>query len=134
MDTSPAAVIARLDAALARRGEDIVLQRLTLGPGNSQIPFAVTVRALVRGLDPVDLVEGEAQQRSRVVLSPSEIDRAGWPGPAAVAAGQAPAAADRRVPVDGDRAVIAGVARRIEAAVGIRMAGVLVRIELQVLG
>lgn len=127
---TPAEAIADLDRSLAADGEDIRLQRLTLAAGGVQIPFEVTCRACVRGYQPKDLVGGITQQDSKVILSPTEIVRAGWPG-AASAAGTDQ---DRRVPRKGDRAIIAGRPRNIEAAVGIYVGSELVRIEMRVLG
>lgn len=120
--------IAALDAALAANGQDIRLVRLT---GTQQIPYEVTCRAVVRGYQPSELVGGISQQDSMVILSPTEIDRYGWPGPA-----PSPAAvgADRRVPRKGDRAVINGVPRAVEAGAGIYVGDELVRIELHVKG
>jgi hypothetical protein len=129
MDTSPAGMIARLDASLARVGEDVVLRRYTQGPNSTRIPFAVTVRAQVRGYSPEELVGGITQQDSRVILSPTQIEAAQWPGPTT-----SPVAGDRRVPRKGDQMVIAGIARTVEAAAGIYVAGTLVRIECRVLG
>ena len=129
MDTSPAGMIARLDASLARVGEDVVLRRYTQGPNGARIPFAVTVRAQVRGYSPDELIGGITQQDSRVILSPTQIEAAQWPGPAT-----GPEAGDRRVPRKGDQMVIAGIPRTVEAATGIYVAGRLVRIEARVLG
>lgn len=120
--------IAALDAALATAGQDIRLQRLS---GTQQIPFEVTCRAMVRGYQPSELVGAIGQQDSFVILSASEIGRKGWPGPASSASSDA---SDRRVPRKGDRAVINGKARTIEAAAGIYVDDELVRIEMQVKG
>src|SRR5215211_493115 len=117
-----------LERQLAQHGEDIRLQRLTLGPGGTQIPFEVECRALVRGYAPDELVGGISQQDSRVILGPSEIIANDWPGATITPAPNT----DRRVPVRGDRAFIAGKARTVEAAAGIYLAGELVRIELRV--
>lgn len=123
-----ARAISALDSALARVGQDIRLQRLT---GTQQIPFEVECRAVVRGYAPEELVGDITQQDSMVVLSPSEIERKGWPGPQS---SSDPSTIDRRVPRKGDRAFINGKARNVEAAVGIYVADVLVRIEMRVLG
>lgn len=120
--------VAALDDALAAAGQDIRLIRLT---GTQMIPYEVTCRAMVRGYQPSELVGSISQQDSMVILSPTEIDRKGWPGPASSAATDT---SDRRVPRKGDRVVISGKARTVEAAVGITMADELVRIELQVKG
>lgn len=121
--------IADLDADLAENGEDIVLRRNTLGPAGVQIPFDVTCRAMVRGYAPQELVAGISQQDSLVILSPTEATLAGWPGAATRSTN-----IDRRVPVKGDVAIIAGKSRAIEAAVGIYVTNVLVRMEMQVKG
>ena len=120
--------IADLDAALASDGEWVELQRQT---GTPQIPFKVTCRAFVRGYTAQELVGGISQTDSKLILSPTEITRAGWPGPnsSATSTNQ-----DRRVPRKGDAVVIAGRKRAVEAAGGIYLGGELVRIEMRVLG
>lgn len=119
--------IADLDAALAADGETIELQRLL---GTQLIPVKVTCRAFVRGYAPNELIGGITQQDSKVIISPTEITRAGWPGP------QTPPFTnqDRRVPKKNDRAIIAGKPRSVEASVGFYVGGILVRIEMRVLG
>lgn len=118
-----------LDAALAEAGEDIVLRRI-VGTGN-QAPIDVRVRARVDDVDPEELVagSGSAQQRAKVIISPTQIIAAQWPG------GVVPGyVGDPRVPVRGDKAVIRGKARNIEFAKPFVIGGELVRIELTVLG
>lgn len=122
---TPADCIADLDSQLAAYGETVELRRLTAGPNGVQIPFSVSCRAFVRGYKPAELVGGITQQDSKVILSPSEIIAAGW------TSGRA-ANEDGRLPQKGNRAMIAGKARNVEAAVGIYVAGELVRIEMQV--
>lgn len=121
-------LIAALDGGLASVGQEITLQRLT---GTQLIPFSVKLQAIVRGYTPEELVGGITQQDSMVILSPTEIDRKGWPGPNGSAT---PTNQDRRVPRKGDKAIINGKTRNVEAAVGIYVADVLVRIEMRVLG
>lgn len=118
--------IADLDAALAQHGERIEVWRLG---GRQQVPVKVSARAFVRGYSPTELVGGITQQDARVIMSPTEITRTGWPGPATM-----PEPGDRRVPRKGDKAVIVGRLRNIEAATGIYMDDKLVRIEMRVLG
>lgn len=129
MDTSPAAVIARLDAALARRGEDVVLRRNTLGPGNVAVPFLATVRGHVRGYKPAELTGTIIQGDSHVILSPTDIETAGWPGPTT-----GTVTGDPRVPRKADAVIIQGTPRQVMAAEPIYLAGTLVRINLQVRG
>ena len=120
--------IADLDAALASDGEWIELWRET---GPQRFPFKVKCRAFVRGYAAQELVGGIAQTDSKIVMSPTEIVRAGWPGPNSSAT---PTNQDRRVPRKGDAVVIGGRKRAVEAAGGIYLGGELVRIELRVLG
>jgi hypothetical protein len=120
--------IADLDAALAADGEWIELWRET---GTQRIPFKVRCRAFVRGYAAQELVGGIAQTDSKIVMSPTEITRSGWPGPnsSATSSNQ-----DRRVPRKGDAVIISGRKRAVETAGGIYLAGELVRIEMRVLG
>lgn len=124
---TPAQAIAHLDAALARRGEDVELRRMT---GTSQqVAFSATCRAHVRGYKPEELVGAITQGDSMVILSPTDIERAQWPG------GQEPdGPGDRRVPRKGDKVMVQGRLRNVEAAAPKYMAGTLVRIEMQVRG
>lgn len=119
---SPDDAISMLDRQLATDGHDIVLQRVT---GGTTIAQAVTVRAFVRGYQPQELVNGITQQDAKVILSPTSV--------AAFNSGAA-AGLDVRVPIKGNRMVINGRTRAVEAAVGLYMAGTLVRIEARVLG
>lgn len=121
------AALADLDAALAEIGETVRLQRLT---GTQQIPFEVECHAVVRGYAPAEVAGSIAEGDSKIIISPSEIIASGWPGPGVVGATER----DRRVPRRGDRIIIAGRARNIEAAAPFYVADVLVRIELQARG
>jgi hypothetical protein len=121
-----------LDKALAADGEDIVLRRVR---GNSLATMSwvdVTCRAFVRGYRAEELVAGFTLQDSHVILSPTQIDAANWPGDAA----DSPPTIDDRIPRKnrGDLAFIASKKRSVEAGVGIYMGDTLVRIELRVLG
>jgi hypothetical protein len=121
--------IADLDAALAENGEDIILRRV-VGTAN-QVFIDVPCRAFARGYAPQQLVGGITQTDLFVILSPTQIDRAQWPG------GQPPSVnTDPRVPNKnrGDRAKVRGVWRMVEAAQGICIGPALVRIEMRVVG
>ncbi|MER9306785.1 hypothetical protein [Mesorhizobium sp. M0496] len=116
--TTPAELIADLDAALLDAGEDAVLRRLTLGPNSIQIPFDVDVRASIRPLKAEELVGNIDQTWSRLVLSPTDINRAQWPLPIR----------------KGDKIVQAGKVRNVEFVKAIRVQDTLVRVELLVGG
>jgi stage V sporulation protein SpoVS len=118
-----AEAIAMLDSMLLRNGEDVVLQKIVAG----SVSASVTCRAIVRGYRPEELLAGIVQEDRQVIISPTEIDAAAWPG-------GADGPEDEREPVKGDRVKIAGRVHAIEAATGIRLAGTLVRIEMQVRG
>jgi hypothetical protein len=120
--------IADLNVALATDGEWIELWRET---GTQTIPFKVRCRAFVRGYIAQELAGGLAQTDSKVIMSPTEITRSGWPGPNSSAT---PTDQDRRVPRKGDAVVIAGRKRAVEMAGGIYVAAELVKIEMRVLG
>lgn len=116
--TTPAELIADLDAALLDAGEDVKLRRLTLGPNAIQIPFDADVRASIRPLRPEELVGAIDQTWSRVVLSPTDINRAQWPLPVK----------------KNDKIVQDGKVRNVEFAKHIRLQNELVRIDLTVGG
>lgn len=124
---TPADIVADLDRSLETDGQDILLQRLDPSVGGTQIPYSVTCRAFVRGYRANELVGTITQQDSKVILSPTQIIEGGW------TSGR-PQHEDRRVPMNGNRAVIQGKPRRVEEAEGIYVDGELVRIEMRVLG
>jgi hypothetical protein len=113
--------IAALDEALKAVGQDIVLRRV-LGANSSTTNVDVTCRALVRTFEPEELVGGIAQTMSKVIISPSEINAADWPG------------GDPNIPQRLDQVIIAGHVKNIEAVNPIYVRGVLVRIEMRVIG
>jgi len=121
-----------LDAALALDGEDIVLRRVT-GAAN-QAHFDCTCQAFVRGYQPHELIAGSGiiQGDSKVIISPTQIDAAGWPGAQAVTS--PPSTIDPRIPRKGDIVVVNGIARGVQGASPTNIDGVLVRIDMQVRG
>lgn len=127
MEDTPEGAIARLDASLARRGESIQLQRAVGIVAGLPSYASVTCRALVRNYKPEELAQGILHGESLVILSPTEIISAAWTSGRATGE-------DARVPMPNNRVVIAGRPRIVKAAVPFYMAGVLVRIELQVQG
>lgn len=115
-----------LDHSLARVGQNIVLQRMS----GAVVGAQVTCRAIVRGYAPEQLVGGITQQDSHVILSPSEIVAADWK--AFTVTGET--SLDQRIPIKGNKAVINGKTRNVEAAGGYYVNGELVRIEMRVAG
>jgi hypothetical protein len=129
---SAAYEIAELDRALQEDGENIVLRRVKGTSLATVQNVDVTCRAFVRGYDPNELVGGISQQDVKVILSPTQIDAADWPADEA----DSTSPIDERIPRKnrGDRAVIAGRVHSVEAAKGILIDGILVRIDMQCRG
>jgi hypothetical protein len=112
--------IVDLDDALAEYGADIVLRRVT-GVAPSTTNIDVTVRAAVRSFQPQELVGGIMQTDSRVIISPTQITAAAWPG-------------DGTLPRANDKLVIAGRVRNVKVVDPIYLGDDLVRIEMAVAG
>ncbi|MER8762889.1 hypothetical protein [Mesorhizobium sp. M0968] len=106
---APAGMIARLDDALARRGQDVKLRKTNTAVGQ------VTVRAKVRFYKPDEIAGIITAGDSKIILSPTGLDAFGVP------------------PANGF-VVVDGSPRRIIVPNPIMSGGVLVRIELQVRG
>lgn len=120
-----------LDDALRDVGEDVVIRRM-VGTGNAAAYVDVAVRAVVRAFAPNELVGTISQTDSLVILSPTQITEAQWPGGLPVSA--SPYVPDPRVPRINDRAIIQGKVRTISFVKPILEDGELVRIELTVAG
>lgn len=117
-DDTPAASIARLDAALQRRGQALVLRRYTAPSGNPRPKTDVPVRGFVRPVEALaikEFVGNLATSYFEVVISPTD------------------AAAVLPI-VRGDKIVIDGKERNVEMPKPIAMADVLVRIKVLVAG
>jgi hypothetical protein len=119
----PARAIAMLDRQLAAHGQTVTLRR----PGTPAV--SADLPAFVRGYKPQELVGAITQGDSEVTLSPTHIAESGWPGALAQVDGT-----DAAVPRKGDKVVIQGRLRNVEAAVPIYLAGTLVRVNLTVRG
>ena len=109
IEDTPAAMIARLDAALVRRGQNVILRT-----GNTTVG-QITIRARVRGYKPSEVIGIIQQGDSKVVVSASSLITFGMPTTAGFV-------------------VVNGVPRRIISVVPIQPGGTLVRVDLQVRG
>lgn len=108
-------MIADLDAALLKSGQDIVVRRYTAPAGDPRPNIEVTVRASVRPVRPNQLVGAIDQSASNIVMSPTGLGSL--------------------LPLKkGDKAIIQGRERQIEFVKPIEAANQLVRVELMVLG
>lgn len=123
MSDTPSGMIARLDASLARRGQDAKLRR-RIGTGSTFVD--VDLRARLLGYGTADLSSGIQVTHSRVIFSPTPIVAAGaaWPG----------AAGGGNDPKIGDFILVEGRLRRLEQIDNIRIGDVWVRCEGRVSG
>lgn len=120
-------LIQRLDDALAEAGSDVILRRVF---STALVPYDVTVRARIDGYTPVELVGEITQQDQRFIISPTQIDAAGWPG---YTTGQNPNI-DNRIPRKNDVLITARGKLTVQAANGFYIDDALVRIEGRVRG
>lgn len=109
MSDTPAGMIARLDAAIARRGQTVTLRKTNTAVGQ------VTVGGHVRNFKPDEIVGIIQQGDTNVIVSPTGLETFGVP------------------PINGF-VVIDGVPRRIVGVTPMKSANTLVRIEIQVSG
>lgn len=121
-----------LDEALAAAGEDVILRRI-VGTGTASVNVDVTVRASVRrDATAMELVGTLAQGEDAVIISPTQIDAAQWPG------GQPESGAvhqpDPRVPRINDTLIIQGRPRKLKMVQPILVDGELVRINMVAAG
>ena len=123
VDDTPAARIARLDEALARRGQAVTLRR-RIGAGSTFVDLPT--RARVVGYASSEVVGAVRVTDSKFIMSPSQLVAAGvaWPG---VSGGD-------QWPVIGDFLVARGAQRRIEQTQAIVIGDVVVRIEGRIAG
>lgn len=121
-------LIAALDTSLEIAGTDVTLRRI-VGTLPNTVNVDAPMRASVRSMGNRELASGIAQSVSQVVLSPSDVARAQWPG-----GGDPNAPLDLSLPKRGDRLVIAGRVREVEAVNPVYVDDTLVRIDLDVLG
>jgi hypothetical protein len=127
-------LIAALDNALAQSGEDIILRR-TVGAAPNQISVDVTCRARVDAATDTQLVAGIPATDLNVIISPTQINDAQWPGGSIQAL--PPFNLDRRVPRAGptDKVLMRGQPPKAVAFSNPKFInGELVRIDMRVAG
>ena len=127
LSDTPASMISRLDASLARHGEDCTLRRKE---GSPLVEKDVTVRASVRGVRSNEIVGTVTQAYSKAVISMTQILAAEWPSGYSLTDG----AVDPRLPRPNDFLIVKGKQRQIMFVNPIAVDGTVVRIELQVAG
>lgn len=131
-------LIADLDDALgavgtdAGVGEDVVLRR-PLGTGSAQQFIPVTVRARVSALTAEQISAGITQTDLNFVVSPSQINRANWPGGIMAQASQF--VQDPRIPLAAkDQMICRGKVRTITFVDAVYVGNELVRINGRMMG
>jgi hypothetical protein len=111
---SLAGLVYEVDASLV--GETVTLRRST-GSTNQSL-FDVTFKAVVKPIDPAELVDGYDQEQTQVIFSPSALKAARWPLP----------------PVAGDLIVIKDQTRAVDKVKLRHVGDQLARIDLVVKG
>ena len=119
--------IASLNRQLSSQGQYITLTRMT--GSDNQAESSVRCLAIVRQYDPSELGEGIIQGDSLLIVGLDEINNASWPGGRI-----GPTVGDPRVPVKGDKVMVAGTERSVEVADPLYVAGTLVRLNIRVRG
>lgn len=125
------AEIAALDSNLARAGEDVILRRVVTR-SNVKVTMDVTCRAAVRGVSAEQIVGTIAATDLTVILSPTQIAAANWPGQDDGTPGGS--TVDQSIPRINDSLVIQGKVRQIKVAKPIFVGGVWCRTDLVVAG
>jgi hypothetical protein len=123
--------IAALDAALERAGEDVTLTR-TVKRGGGTVVSSVVCRAAVRSVSAEQIAGTITLNDLTVVIGPTEILAAGWPGTDDAVPGGS--TVDQRLPKTTDSMVVQGRARQVKVSKPVFVGGVWVRTDLVVAG
>lgn len=127
-------LIASLDNALAEAGEDVILRR-TVGTAPNQANIDVTCRAKVTAMSTQQIEAGIPATEMNVILSPTQINNAQWPGGSIPAL--PPFNVDQRIPRAGvtDKILMRGLPPKAITFVDPQIVGgELVRINMRVTG
>jgi len=127
------ALIAALDNALAQVGEDIILRRV-IGTAPNQVNIDVKCRAAVNAATVQQIVAGISALEMNVILSPTQINNAQWPGGHVPL--RPPFDVDQRIPRVGgaDKMIVRNVLRSVTFVDAKVINGELVRIDARVSG
>jgi hypothetical protein len=127
-------LLAQLDRRLEQRGEDIILRKRT-NAGSTGSNVDCVIPAIVRALTVEQLIGSITQQNFFIIISPTHIIRAQWPG------GRTPAAtggliipSDPRIPTTSDSVILRGATKAVQRVAPVFDAGGCIRIELSVIG
>jgi hypothetical protein len=121
--------IVDLDNSLAQNGRDAILRRIYgIAPNTSQVDVAVLIH--MDSTTETHITGGIAQTEAKVIMSPSEIAAAQWPGGEVADAANPTPNWPRRL----DRLIVDGHVCSIEYVDPKVIRGELVRIELTIRG
>jgi hypothetical protein len=125
-------LVSALDNALAGYGEDVILRRV-VGSGSAVANIDVTCKARVNAATVQQLVAGIVATELNVIISPTQINNAQWPG------GQVPLLppfdVDQRIPrISVDKMIVRNSLRSVTFVDAKIINGELVRIDLRVSG
>lgn len=129
-------MLAQLDRWLQARGEDVVIRRRTQA-GATSSNVDCTVPAIVRALTREQLTSGVSQQNFFIIISPTHIASAQWPGgrtPTGTLPGGLINLADPRIPVLNDQLIFRGRTQNIQRVAPVFDGGQCIRIELSAMG
>jgi hypothetical protein len=127
-------LLAQLDRRLARRGEMVDLRRIS-GTTN-QTYVQCRVPAIIRPLTVEQLIAGITQQNFFIILSPTHILRAQWPGgftPPATG-GIITSFTDPRLPRANDKIYVRTAQKNVDRVAPVFDRGECIRIEINVIG
>jgi len=125
------AEIAALDDALALAGEDAILRRVVTR-SNVKVNSDVTCRAAVRGVSAEQIMGTIAATDLNVILSPTQITAAAWPGQDDSTPGGS--TVNQALPRITDFVVVQGKPRQVKVSKPIYVGGVWCRTDLVVAG
>jgi len=128
------AQLARLDRQIRLRGEEVHLIRTT--GTSTQTRTRARIRGIVKTLGIQQLIAGITQTNYVVIVSPTDIRRAGWPGEIATAAnsGVPTSVKDPCIPIVNDAMVFRAAQKTISKVDAIYDGDECVRIELSCIG
>lgn len=128
-------LLAQLDRRLARCGETIYLRR-TVGTQN-QSYVQCELPAIVRALTTEQLIGGVTQTNYLLLISPTHIIKAQWPGgkvPGVPSSGGIIAPSDPRIPLTTDFVYLRGSQKAVQRVAPMFDRYECIRIELTMLG
>lgn len=127
-------LLAQLDRRLEQRGEAIALRKRTQA-GSTTSWIDCTVPAIIRSLTVEQLIGSITQQNFFMIISPTHLTRAQWPGGRTPAAtGSLISPSDPRIPTTSDQVIFRGRTTGIQRVAPVFDSGECIRIELSVIG